>query len=629
MKKSIQLCCAAFLLAIGLVFLSPKQALADNDFSVSLVSTYNVTADGSTFVEEKFQLTNNTPTYYAKDYSLDFASSKLSNIRVTDAQGEIPSEITTAENKTTVHINFKDTIVGEGKGRTFTVSFSNPDSAQISGKILEVDVPKLLNAGDYSNYQVIVKTPIVFGDPVRVTPNSFQLSKDSKNTSVSLDNLGDQSVSILFGNKQVFDFTVVNNVENPTSNIGVVQLALPPDTARQKVDYISLDPQPKEMTRDADGNWIATYEIAAEKSLNVSLAGKVFLSLEDSQDLYLPPPDHQWTDPQKYWESNNYQVVQLAKQYKTPREIYDYVVNHLTYNYGREESTTNDRLGSLGIIATPADAVCQEFTDLFIAMARANNIPARRAVGYAFTANSRLRPLGFIQDTLHTWPEYYDNTTGKWIPVDPTWGNTTGGINYFDQFDFNHVVFSINGQSSTLPYAAGSYRKERQITNNIDVKFGNDLALPAPTFHFDLNRNSFWNSPLNPQFTLKITNQTGVAWYNIPIEVRSDNQSVQVSTSLAHLDYLLPYQTREITIGTSTSQKLKAHPFTLTVLVDGLSSTYELNTAISFQGAFNPNIIAVGLVGCVVIVATLAWSILVSRRSRYRALRRKSQGSQK
>ena len=41
------------------------------------------------------------------------------------------------------------------------------------------------------------------------------------------------------------------------------------------------------------------------------------------------------------------------------------------------------------------------------------------------------------------------NNTGK--PVDPTWGDTTGGVDYYNFFDLNHIVFAYNGKSSEQP----------------------------------------------------------------------------------------------------------------------------------------------------------------------------------
>jgi len=42
--------------------------------------------------------------------------------------------------------------------------------------------------------------------------------------------------------------------------------------------------------------------------------------------------------------------------------------------------------------------------------------------------------------------------------VDPTWGNTTGGVDYFNTFDFDHLAFVVKGISSTYPVPAGGYK---------------------------------------------------------------------------------------------------------------------------------------------------------------------------
>jgi transglutaminase-like putative cysteine protease len=52
--------------------------------------------------------------------------------------------------------------------------------------------------------------------------------------------------------------------------------------------------------------------------------------------------------------------------------------------------------------------VCLEFTDLFIAIARAAGIPAREIDGFGYTQNAINRPISIDEDILHAWPEYYD-----------------------------------------------------------------------------------------------------------------------------------------------------------------------------------------------------------------------------
>jgi hypothetical protein len=57
---------------------------------------------------------------------------------------------------------------------------------------------------------------------------------------------------------------------------------------------------------------------------------------------------------------------------------------------------------------------CSEMTMLFVALARASNIPARRVVGLAATEADGASAFGF-----HAWAEVA--LDGHWVSVDPTW----------------------------------------------------------------------------------------------------------------------------------------------------------------------------------------------------------------
>ncbi len=589
---------------------------ANQDFDVSLHSTYNVNSNGITFIQQKFELTNKQPTTFAKQYSLEVNSTRLRNIRALNEKGsEIPSDVATTPTKTSITLNFPDQLVGEGKKRNFTIQFENPDTAIISGSILEVSIPKLLNPQDYTQYDVTLHVPSQFGKPVRMSPLQTSLTSDSSLLTLEFTKVGSQSISALFGQKQNFDFALKYNLENSTGNTGIMQIALPPDTQQQKVFYQSLDPPPKEMTRDADGNWIATYEIAAEKNLDVNLTGKasIFLDFLDNPQTEVPHTD--LTKAQSYWESNDVRIQQLAKQYHTPKDIYDYVVTHLKYNYDITTVTSN-RLGAIGALNAPSNANCQEFTDLFIAIARAAGIPARRVTGFAYTVNSRLRPLSLIEDVLHAWPEYYDQSTQRWVPVDPTWGNTTGGINYFDQFDFNHFVFAMNGTSSTTPFAAGSYKRSNENTKDVDVKFGSE-APPIPldlSLQFIKVPSLLW--PYQENYQMVIVNKTGQAWYNLPIQLTTDEDNVEVIHAPDKVDYLLPFQTKTLTFSIKTHKPISNIAFHLTAKIGSLSSSHDLTAGFIFTEIIENPIAPIILVGCVVIIALIAGSILVSRRKR-------------
>ena len=53
------------------------------------------------------------------------------------------------------------------------------------------------------------------------------------------------------------------------------------------------------------------------------------------------------------------------------------------------------------------------------------------------------------------------------MPVDLTWGNTTGGVDFFNQFDLNHFAFSILGQNSQLPALPGLVKSKAQNQNKL------------------------------------------------------------------------------------------------------------------------------------------------------------------
>ncbi|MCG2691801.1 transglutaminase-like domain-containing protein [Microgenomates group bacterium] len=192
-------------------------------------------------------------------------------------------------------------------------------------------------------------------------------------------------------------------------------------------------------------------------------------------------------------------------------------MDNLIYDYGRL-TENNTRFGAANALDNPTSAVCMEFTDLFIALARANQIPARAVNGFAYTTNSSLRPLSLKKDVLHAWPEYYDESKNLWIPVDPTWGNTTGGVDFFNQTDLSHFAFVFQGKDSQYPIPAGAYKTDDQQTKDVEVSFGQPLAhLPQTSLVFDLPDKFLAGVPLKGRLILK--NTGNIALYNQTIKL--------------------------------------------------------------------------------------------------------------
>ena len=201
-----------------------------------------------------------------------------------------------------------------------------------------------------------------------------------------------------------------------------------------------MNPAPENVTKDKDGNWLATYLLRPRSSTRVEVRGKAAVSLFPKPEALSDESRAEYLKEKPYWQVSDSRIQKLAKDLKTPKAIYDYVVKSLTYDFERVKKQ-QARLGAVATLQNPTSAVCLEFTDLFIAITRAAGIPAREVEGFAFTDNQKQRPLSLVQDILHAWPEYYDDTRQMWIMVDPTWGNSTGGVDYFDVLDFDHFAF--------------------------------------------------------------------------------------------------------------------------------------------------------------------------------------------
>jgi transglutaminase-like putative cysteine protease len=607
---------SSVVLAVLAIFLSPQNVFADENFKIGLTSRYTVQASGVTIIEQQFTLTNKTPTLYASQYAIEVGSNKISNVKVFDKSGDIPSNIVNTDKKTSIALSFDDVIVGEGKQRQFTVQFESTDIAIISGNVVEVYIPRFSDLARYDSYKVELLVPQQFGRPVRVNPPADGVNVENGFTTMIFQNLGDNGVTTLFGNKQIYDYTLRYHLENPTNSIGLAQIALPPDTSYQKVWFTSLDPQPKEITRDADGNWIATYEVSAGRDAEIVLTGKTNIYLTPQTDFIDPAPTKDHTIDQKFWQTKNPMIQNLAKQHTTPKQIYDYVVNTLQYNYNKVNGPVT-RLGAVEAFEQPDQAACQEFTDTFVALARANGLPARRITGYSYTENERLRPLSLVDDVLHAWPEYYDAASQRWVAVDPTWGNTTGGLDYFNQLDFNHFTFAINGVSDSLPYPAGSYKKINEKTKDVEVSFGKEDVFPPLSVQFAFKKKPFWLAPLKNQYEILITNSTGLAWYNLPLQASTDNPAIQINQLQQTVPLLLPYQTISVPLELQNTDWLRRRPIRLTLNLQDLSSTHELYSGIQIietikSAPVNP----IGLVAGLVVATLITGCLLVFRRKR-------------
>lgn len=476
-----------------------QKVYAADEFASSYDVTYDVDTTGITTVTEKISLKNLTSQYYATQFSLTIGATQISDVTASDQSGPLDVSQEQKGSATTLNVKFNQQVAGEGKSLLWTLQFKSTDFASSLGKIWEVTVPKVVPSTTLENYNLTLSVPQAFGEPTAISPTPLRQTNSFGKIFLTFDKtqLTQSGVSASFGTNQLFDFDLTYHLENPNLFPLLVNVALPPDTAYQDVLYSRMDPKPVNVTLDADGNYLAWYQLSRSQKLDVKVTGssKLYSNSKVKNPTLDPTLRKIYTASAKYWEKDHPAIKAKlaeilgsnppAKTSDKARLIHRYVANNLKYDSSRLNSDSIERLGAVTALNNPTSAVCMEYTDLFIALARAAGIPARELDGFAYTTNSALRPLSLSGDILHAWPEYFDEEKG-WVMIDPTWESTTGGVDYFNKLDLNHFVFAIKGSSSEVPAPAGSYKYPGQNTKDVKVDFSNSDFLGKPQLFVDI-----------------------------------------------------------------------------------------------------------------------------------------------
>lgn len=513
-----------------LFLLFPAHVFASGEFQADYNVQYAIAPTGKTIVTQNITLTNKQTNLYPQKYSILLDTTKIKDVLAFDSHEVVHTDISQAGGKTQIILTFNDQVVGVGKQLAFTLRFENDDIAQKNGNIWEVNVPGITPDADIATYNVSLSVPDSFG------PNAYMSPLPAAGSQWTRAQMVSGGISAAYGTAQSFDVHLTYFLQNATVTPVRTELALPPDTAYQKAVIESINPKPDTVTRDTDGNWMAQYSLLPETGVTVTAALHIDVALRPTDGYTDPAPDPKlYTSPEKYWEVTDPQIQALAKKYTTPRDIYDYVVSALTYDYTRVTSAPI-RKGAVAALASPKNSICMEFTDLYIAIARAAGIPAREAVGYAYTTNSRLRPLSLVADVLHAWPEYYDSTKQVWVAVDPTWANTTGGVDYFDKMDFNHIVFAFLGTKSDYPYPAGFYRKAGSQAKDVDVSFATEpFTPPTATLTTTYAFPNLVTAGIPAEGKVTIQNTTGAAAPTANITIQSSPVDVSITKEVSDI----------------------------------------------------------------------------------------------
>ena len=115
-----------------------------------------------------------------------------------------------------------------------------------------------------------------------------------------------------------------------------------------------------------------------------------------------------------------------ASDLQVVENIYNYVINNLSYDYNKASTVTSGYLPVLDSILTSGYGICFDYAALMTAMLRTQSIPTKLVIGYA-------------GDIYHAWISTYITDVG-WVD----------GIIYFDGQSWKRMdpTFADNGGQS-------------------------------------------------------------------------------------------------------------------------------------------------------------------------------------
>ena len=499
-------------------------------------------------VKYSINITNLNEGYYVSKFTLSFPDTFLiENVSAQDDNGSVNPIVSNKANNVNIDLTFNNPKTSIGSQNNFYLSFNQKNLFNINGNIWEVILPVVKKDND-ETYQIDVILPENTTKKISISkpfPNSIV------NNQISWTNPTTKTIYAIFGESQIYDLKLDYYLYNPKLISGYFDIAFPPDMPNQKIYLESIKPEPNETYTDSDGNFIGRYILKPREKISIKYLGLVEI-LSKPREI-VKSLDTNKLEFQKqyllneglYWKIDN---PAKYKDIKNSYEIYNYLTSTFSYDYSRISKNIK-RLGAKYALENPARAVCTEFSDSFVTLAREKGIYAREIQGYGFSNSSELRPLSLVSDILHSWPQYFDTNKNLWISIDPTWENTSG-IDYFTSFDLNHIAFAIHGKSSNEPFPAGMYKfDDKKVISVIPTK-----RIPKENIKLDISSNIPKTIDKNKKFNgkLKIKNQSNIFLYSIPVSLKTNNLNTVLA--LKEIDQLAPFEIKTIDFSIDSSR---------------------------------------------------------------------------
>lgn len=278
-------------------------------------------------------------------------------------------------------------------------------------------------------------------------------------------------------------------------------------------EYLKITPTPDKIEQDKFGNMYAYYDakgmlkneklvITVERKMKTStfvteepILARANGSVTDDNRIYIQPQERIESDATEIINKANEITQDLASDYRKASAIFEYVNTKL--NYTTSSSSTNK--GALAALKS-SSGVCEEFATLFVALCRAEEIPARVIAGY------KVEQVNGV-DTLidHTWGEIFLDDYG-WLPVEPTVIYTVNNVRvpYWNTFCALNTANYIPTEIYMCEDGNRTYKIIEEKLYEVTLTANDKIVEPAKNTFADITRHTWAHDAIQNLFEREI-----------------------------------------------------------------------------------------------------------------------------
>jgi hypothetical protein len=407
----------------------------------------NILEGGEVQIVYKISLENQSSNFFIRDYSLISDHTDLYEVNVKENGKQATFRKEHVGDKVKIKVMLMKELVYLGDKANLIITYKTGQLYKKQGMIQSIYIPTIKAEEYLSEASFRLSFPESLGAVSYVSLKDADIKTQAGNYKLNYSQEdAPKGLVIQLGDIQQQEFSYHYKVENALDKERIFTVTLPPDSSFQNVYFLDISELPYRTLTDLDGNNILEYRLTPHETKEIRISG--FLQfMNKSQNTELDEEARTvYTSESQNWKFPEGRKKHLLDKitrsdytnYENAKFIYDYFVSTKYIQTTDKEDTEATKLFEY----TGNKFSCKETSDQFVSFLRSVDIPSREALGV-----SSLREN--LQD-LHYWVEFYDNTSHKWVGVDPCI-HILFGYYGFDNLDLDRTVLGYRGVLDNSP----------------------------------------------------------------------------------------------------------------------------------------------------------------------------------